>query len=313
MRLAMRHVVSVGRRSVAVVIPKKWALTLGLAPGDSVVLKLNRDRSITIYRAEVGRESARHGETECEEPDHISGGDRLVVKTLLSAYALGLATRCSKKELHSIVKGMSPLGIGLDRSAASAVDLVERAVEYLGGLVRDSVDGYAEAIHEIEHRMDLLFYTSIRATASEIIAKLSKGIESGDVVSYVSGALLFKTLEDLIDSIDRLVWRIQESGASSMELVEVVEDVEALVKDLVGCIRYPCEEEEIRGYYTRLIASKRALKARMIRSPQPIQPAMAEAESMINAVEDLIEAALIISTRNRLKKLRGSEGLASDG
>jgi antitoxin component of MazEF toxin-antitoxin module len=42
MRVAVRHIIAVGRRSLAIVIPKRWVEILGLKKGDKVVVKLDK-------------------------------------------------------------------------------------------------------------------------------------------------------------------------------------------------------------------------------------------------------------------------------
>jgi antitoxin component of MazEF toxin-antitoxin module len=48
MRIARRHVVTVGKRSLAVIIPKSWALRLKISQGDEVLLELSKDGSIKV-------------------------------------------------------------------------------------------------------------------------------------------------------------------------------------------------------------------------------------------------------------------------
>jgi hypothetical protein len=85
-----------------------------------------------------------------------------------------------------------------------------------------------------------------------MVENLSKGVDARDIAKAYTQRNPDKTLEDLIDSIDRLVRRIHDSRVSSKELVEVISNIERLTRDIASCIRYPCDSDEIRDYYDKL-------------------------------------------------------------
>ncbi|MEM1610128.1 MAG: AbrB/MazE/SpoVT family DNA-binding domain-containing protein [Sulfolobales archaeon] len=320
MRVVIRHVITVGRRSLAIVIPKRWAVALGLRKGDKVAVKLNRNRSIVI-RPVANAEDREEVDVKCPDIEGASIDEKITVKEMLSAYILGLSSKCIGAGLGLKIQGLisSPSKkdeVDIDSFIEKALDHAEDAVETLNRFVRDFDEKYAEKIHEIEDKMDLLFYSFIRISAQNVIESLSRGIGARDIAWHMLNAILIKTLEDLIDSIDRLIWRIHDSRASSRELVEIISNIERLTRDIVSCIRYPCDSNEVKDYYDKMLIIKRILREKMIFSPQPIQPALAEVVSIVNSIEDLIEITLAasikkivdISAENRLNHGKYGEG-----
>ena len=315
MRIATRHIISVGKRSLAIVIPKRWAVSLGLRKGDKVVIRLDKKGSIVIRpinslistNNEYSGNGDRKGDSEdiCVNVDGISRNERIFAKELLSTYILGI--ECIKPELYrrfrELMNSFSRRReIDTESFVERALDHVEDAVASLDRFVRDFDESFAKRIHEIEDKMDLLYYLFMRISALRLVENLDKSIEIRDVVWHMINAILIKTLEDLVDSIDRLVWRIYETKIFSKELIEVVTSIEDLVQEVLSCIRYTCHSDEIKDHYNKLLSVKKKLREKMISSPQSMTPALAEVESIINSIEDLIEINLIRSVKRYVEK-----------
>mgnify|MGYP001772833251 CR=1 FL=1 len=315
MRITARHVIPVGKRSLAIVIPKKWATYLGLRKGDKVVIRLDRDGSLLIRPitspSRVSREDSsineKREETEniCINVNEIPRNEKITTKELLSTYILGIG--CVKPELYKRLRELVASfsrgeEIDTESFVAKALDHVEDAVASLGRFVRDFDEGCAKRIHEIEDEMDLLYYLFMRISALRLIEDLDKSIEIKDVVWHMINAVLIKSLEDLVDSIDRLLWRIYETKIFSKELVEIAIGIEDLVQEVISCVRYTCNSDEIRDHYNKLLSIKKKLREKMISSPQSMAPALAEVESIINSIEDLIEINLIRSVKRYVEK-----------
>ncbi len=103
---------------------------------------------------------------------------------------------------------------------------------------------------------------------------------------------LLKISEDLVDSFDRIAWRIEESGAPPSWFSQIMGDVGGLLQDILACVRSSCDEEEIDRKYEEIRRIRKILREEISRSERSSQ-VYAEMVSMLNNLEGLIEISLM--------------------
>lgn len=290
MRFALRHFVSVGKRSIAIVIPKKWASALGISAGGKALLRLNNDGSITIYpQTETVPQELRGG----EPPPSISIGQgptdkRLYLKEILSLCVAGPSSLCIRS-----LGGSARLYV-LDREPVDvALDIAGDALQALRGFLHSMDDLDASRVHDLEDRMDLVYYSSYRSTARRLLASLRKGIGAREAITWIASMVLIKASEDLVDSIDRLVWRIKETEALSRDMASVIDSLCYIFDNISSCINNRCELSDIEAVFKEIKIVRQSLRRNIANYPQPLAPALAEIEAIINILENFVEIALI--------------------
>jgi len=309
MRIATRHVVSVGKRSLAIIIPKKWVSLLKIKKSDNVILRLNRDGSITIHI--LHREPIKRGDP-CKNINGLQTNfsskpigdfDRLLFKEDLVSSILNSSNECDGEVSNNVA-----ITSYIDNTHRSYVlDLVEEAFEklYRYLLYLDNKD--AEEIHEIEYRMDLIYYSSIREVADELIRDLFNELDSGEITNLMINIILTKISEDLIDSIDRISWRINEMKISSNEIPSIIKEILDLFSEVSGCVVYPCGERDIKEYFNSLSGIRSGFRSRINSLPQIYSLVIAEIENILNNIESLVEISLMNRFRVSGKRIGSRE------
>ncbi|MEM3831954.1 MAG: AbrB/MazE/SpoVT family DNA-binding domain-containing protein [Sulfolobales archaeon] len=314
LRVAVRHIVSVGRRSLAVVIPKKWISILGVRAGEEVVLVMNEDGSITLYPSRTGDRDASKKNIMMRSVDskaiqsigreissmNLLKTDRFHLKEFLTKYMLGYlrSLRGNTSEFSSSSRKILEKDHYIDLMKRS-LDMVERSLEYLERFLLQSDEYHAKLIHEIEDKMDTFYYTFFKTFVEELPREIRRDLDNKGLVRYVANIVLIKILEDIVDSIDRITWRHQENGvATSNDSVKLFTKMIEVARESIGCIRYTCDNNEIGRNFNEVVDLKRHIKNQMITSPPSIQPVLAEAEILLNGIEGLLEIAIIYSIQD---------------
>lgn len=299
MRAALRHFVSVGKRSIAIVIPKKWARALGISAGDRALLLLRRDRSIAVYPQQrtglpepVGREGQGEVYTEA-----LAGriDKRLYMKEVLSLCLAGHRDACTEILGREAGPG-APGRVSVEKT----LEVVDKGFRALYSYLCDTDSGEAREIHELEERMDVLYYYSLEKISRELLKSLRREVGTDTIVSLIYKTLLVKTSEDLIDSIDRLVWRVEETGAVSRDIGAFIERLHRIFEETRDCLTSRCSVGRIEDLFRELKKTRETLRREATGYPQSLQPVVSEIENMMRALEDLIEIALIESVRGVL-------------
>jgi phosphate uptake regulator len=327
MRIARRHVVTVGKRSLAVIIPKSWALRLKISQGDEVLLELSKDGSIKVRFPPRGEPSEETEEISIEIPEDLS--ERFMAKEVLTAYAIGYrrvflrGSRSSgiPSSFVSLLKSLrggdeediiSRGSLNSRRVLEALLRFVEECVKEFSEFLKDPVEERGKKIHVIEEKTDASYYMFYRSVFKELSQISTVEILTESAVDYVAGIIVVKAAEDLVDAIDRIVWRIQEVGAFSEDLFKIFSKIRDTLEDAISCLAYSCEEKSLDEIFREILRIRALIKENMIRSPQPIQPMFAELEAVMNSVEVFVEVALLRRLRQNLtRQRRSSETKAS--
>lgn len=295
MRFALRHFVSVGKRSIAVVIPKKWVSALCISAGGKAILRLNNDGSITIY-PQTKTASQELGERKASQPINIGQGladKRLYLKEILSLCVTGPSSSCIKS------LGSSAHLYFLDREPVDvALDIAGGALQALRDFLHSMNDLDASRVHDLEDKMDLVYYSSYRSTARRLLASLKRGISAREAIAWIASMVLIKTSEDLVDSIDRLVWRIKETGTLSRDVAGIIDSICSIFDNISSCINNKCELSDIEAVFREIKIVRQSLRRNIANYPQPLAPVVAEIETIINILENFVEIALIKAIGN---------------
>lgn len=310
LKIAVRRIVSIGKKSLAVVIPKEWVSSLKLEKSDEVVLVLRDDGSITLYpiNERVVNESLTDASREVDvfgkelREDILS--DRFYMKELLSRYVF------SENPYSVSSIGSSNLSIlqiasreGYDDLMRTALSLIDHEIDYLSNFMKQLSERDKDMIHEIERRMDLIYYSFIKASLEELSRKIRRGIDMSVLVKYISEILLIKTLEDIVDSIDRVAWRFQENKIMSIDQIELLANILEILREIIGCVRYACGDSEFKDYFKEILDLRSSARRLMIISPPSAQPVLAEIENLLNNIENLVEIGIMSSAREIKKEI----------
>ncbi len=314
MRSAVRKVVRVGKRSYAVVIPKKWVHLLKINPGDSVYAVLNDDGTLTIAPLRTPRGAPPKLSASVGLPRGLDG--RLVSKVILALYSAGLTSvtlspgesldsTSVPNELASVEPTRSGAAISFRELRASPEEVLEAMVGRVGEALKlfsENLGGLSaevwEEIHRIEEELDAMAHLAIRLTVKRVVAEaLSKGLESEVLVKSILDVLVAKALEDLSDCVDRSAHRIKELSAISKDYADLYARVRDLSHEAVECYLYGCSPDHILSNLARASKLRGELKELMTVSVPPLLPLLSEVEIAVTLVEDVLEAALITSYR----------------
>ncbi|MEM2203571.1 MAG: AbrB/MazE/SpoVT family DNA-binding domain-containing protein [Sulfolobales archaeon] len=306
MYVAMRHVVSVGKRSLAVVLPKAWVSMLGVRTGDRVMLRLNNDGSITLLP--MGSKIPVLAGVFAR-PQHGVTDERLAAKERLMALALGAPETIPGGGLHSdpdLIRILAPLYRGEVLEHEDLVFLVLRYLEnaclYLARYIASLDSNTARKIHEIEGKMDLLYYLSYRAGAVELLRNIERELGIDKTIGMLLSISLLKISEDLVDSFDRIAWRIEEAGIVPGETPQLVNEISSVLLTIIHCIKNKCGEEEMSGRYEDIQELRKILQEDMKKSEEHSQ-VYAEIASILNNLEGLIEISLMRTLANTLSSM----------
>ncbi|MGC9149117.1 MAG: AbrB/MazE/SpoVT family DNA-binding domain-containing protein [Sulfolobales archaeon] len=310
MRIATRRIVSIGKRSLAVTIPKKWISLLNVRKSDPVILRLNRDGSITIYvpnnrsvNNNTCQDTNRSSNSLTEENINLSellnknSSDRILLKEDLASLITKPVMPCIRESSRKNISRYIDI-----THRSSILDLLEEAFDTLNRYLRFSDYKDFEKIHDIEYKMDILYYSSMRETADELFVDVFNELNTEDLLNRVMNIILTKISEDLIDSVDRIAWRVYDMKIFSRELSDFINKIYDVLLEISGCIRYICSRNEIRDYFNEISSIRRSIRSEINNLPQIYSLIIAELESILNNLENLVETALISRSREIIKR-----------
>ncbi len=310
MRIATRRIVSIGKRSLAVTIPKKWISLLNIRKSDPVILRLNKDGSITIHtlnNRSIDDKTCRdnNGSIDAVIDNNIilnelsdrHGVDRLLLKEDLISLVMKPAIHCSKESSRRSISRY------IDNSQRSSVlDLLEEAFDTLNKYLQSFEQKDFKKIHDIEYMMDILYYSSMREVIDELLTNLFNELNTESLLNRVLNIILTKISEDLIDSVDRITWRIHEMKIYSREISDHVKKIYDVLFEITGCIKYLCGKNEIREYFNEIDNIRRSIRSGINNLPQTYSLILVELENILNNLESLAEIALMSRSREIIKR-----------
>jgi phosphate uptake regulator len=303
--------VKVGKRSYAVVVPRGWVDLLGVKPGDPLYVVLNEDGSLTIAPLKV----SGGGEVGLEVLEGIttpSTSARALGKLFLALYSAGLrgvklgealpgGTPSIPAELATVeqVEGGIVVRFREIRAEPEEVleDMARRVLEvfnlFYRGLEEPSQEVW-DRIHSTEHELDVAVHLATRLTIRKVISEtLRRGLDSVAVVDSLLNVLVAKIFEDLSDCIDRSVYRIEELLPLSKDFTDIFSRVRDVGEEIVECYLRRCPAEDSLELLERTTKLRRELKEFMKISTPPLLPLLAELDTAVTLLEDLLEVALI--------------------
>lgn len=315
MRSAVRKIVRVGRRSYAVVLPKKWLRSLKVDPGGSAYIVLNDDGTLTIapLRSRAPQDGAAGLATHASV-SLASTDARSVTKVALALYSAGLSGISLRTgaplEQISLPRELARVEVTQDGVLISFKDLrvgpeevLETMVYKLGeafrlfseNMERLSSDAWDE-IHRIEDELDAMAHLVARLAIRKVIAEaLSGGLESETLTRSILDVLAAKILEDLSDCVDRSVRRIKEFSTVSRDYRDLFVKVRGLCDEAMTCYLHRCPVDDVTQSLGRVSRLRGELKELMAMSTPPLLPLLSEVEVALTLIEDLLEAALVLA------------------
>jgi len=311
LKSAIRKLVKIGKRSYAVVIPKKWVKLLEIKPSDPIYMVLGEDRSVVMTPLRVsGVEEARLGMFP-----HLtisSTNARALTKLILALYSASLQgvvidsvlpreSLLLPTELASIEWTDVNTVIHFKDIRAGPKEVLEdmaRKVQevfslFTKGLEVPSPELWGE-IHKIEQELDVSVHLVMRLTIRKIVVDvLKKGLDSETLVESLLNILAAKVFEDLSDCIDRSAHRIEELLPLSKDFARLFASIKDLSSEIFECYLYKCPTDDAFELLERTTELRKELKGAMSISTPPLLPLLAEVDTIVTLLEDLLEAALV--------------------
>ncbi|MCG2865311.1 MAG: AbrB/MazE/SpoVT family DNA-binding domain-containing protein [Vulcanisaeta sp.] len=246
----VRKVVTTGRSSVAITIPKRWLTALGIGPGSHVLLRFMGNY---IALAPMG------GAAKAWGGNNSIGVDRddpeYVLRKVITQYLRGASEVRVRFGDHVSIKGSVK---GLVRDRISGAEVIEEGADYLVirfvmptpeipikrllnrmmlvvlGMARDAIDilrgsgGDPEDVIERDNEVDRLYLLVERLVMSGLIdqAVLSK-LEVVDSRELVNSLMVAKFIERAGDHAWRIAQVVRETQTLCCKLVEspIVNDI----------------------------------------------------------------------------------------
>lgn len=303
--------VKVGKRSYAVVLPKRWIDILGVRPGDSLYIVLNDDGSLTVAPLKVP-ESGEVGLEVLKGVTVPPASARALGKLTLALYSAGLRGVALSgtlpggglplpAELATVeqVEGGTVVRFKEVRAEPEEVleDMARRVLEafelFAKGLEEPSQEVW-DRIHSAERELDVSVHLVTRLTIRKVISEtLRRGLDSAALVDSLLRVLVAKIFEDLSDCIDRSVYRIEELLPLSKDFAELFAKVRDVGGEIIECYLRRCPIEDSLELLERTTKLRGELKEFMTTSAPPLLPLLAELDTAVTLLEDLLEASLI--------------------
>jgi len=310
---AVRKIVRVGKKSYAVVIPKKWLNFLRAHPGEPAYIVMNDDGTITIAPLKT-TESAPARVTAHTALSTLSADSRSITKVVLALYSAGLSSLIVEAGIRwdavSIPQELARVEQLEGRALISFRELRADPREVLENMVRKVRDAFRlfyenlerfspeiwEEIHRLEGELDVMVHLVLRLAIRKLVAEtLRRGLESDTLVRSILDVSVAKLLEDLSDCVDRSVHRIKEYSTISRDYRNLFIKVSDLSDDVMMCYLHRCSIDDVILNLNKASKLREELKELMSVSASPLQTLLSEIEVALTLVEDLLEATLVLA------------------
>ncbi|MEM1698975.1 MAG: AbrB/MazE/SpoVT family DNA-binding domain-containing protein [Sulfolobales archaeon] len=313
MKSSTRKIIRVGKKSYAVVIPKKWLHFLGVYPGSPVYVVMNDDGTITVAPLKTSASTpAKLGAHATLST--LTADDRSITKVVLALYSAGLSSLTidgsASWDLASLPRELARVERVDGRALISFRELKADPREVLENMVRKVREAFRllsenleklspelwNEIHRIESELDVMAHLVLRLAIRKLIVEtLKKGLESETLVQSVLDVSVAKLLEDLSDCIDRSAHRIEEYSTISRDYKSLLTKVSDLSSDVMMCYLHRCSVDDVLLNLSKASKLREELKELMSVSASPLQTLLSEIEVAITLVEDLLEATLVLA------------------
>lgn len=313
MKSAVRKVVRVGKRSYAVVLPKKWSHLLKIRPGDPAYIVMNDDGTLTIAPLRTSRDvPIESGVRVSLSP--ASTDSRIVTKVVLALYSAGLSNVILEAEVplnalplpnelarveitrDGAVVGFRELRVDPGEVLETMVRKVREAFKLFSeNLEKLSPEIWGE-IHKIENELDAMVHIVARLTIRKVIAEaLSKGVGSEALTRSILDVLVARILEDLSDCVDRSAHRVKELSVASRDYRDLYAKLLSLSDEAMVCYLHRCSVDDVVLNLGKASKLREELKELMAISTPSLLPLLSEVEVALTLVEDLLETTLVMA------------------
>ena len=323
-----RKVISAGRRSRAVTLPKKWVLQHGIKPGDPVGIMIEEDGSLRIRPLKAAPSPLSLGEVFIEDP-----GTNIddIVFTLIGYYVNGynVIILPSIPQVHEALSRLEKMLIGvLHIEAGSQVrvkfivsegkigssEIASRLSTLLSSLAKHYMNALETRDPEelstmlsIEEDIDKLYYLGLRVLNTEV----TKSVAEWRVKEYMKLSSLhvaLKIMEDLADAFDRSARTLIRLGPDivSEEYIKITRSVSKIVLDSAQAFLDLDHAKASRILRLRIDTKKDLLKYKKKAAAEE-QMLISELEIMLALAADLAETTIIDSIIDRRAGIRRSK------
>jgi len=315
-----RKIFVVGKRSLAITLPKKWVQQHGLGIGDVVELLMNSDGSITLRpikkRTAPPRPSEGVVDAHSVPPEHlreaitsfyINGYDS--VKVVGTEGMEGVMSDLTQSLVGTIVTE-TPEGYVLKFLISDDKVSVDEIMSRMGAVLKSMLELYIEYLWSgntellgrvlaLEEEVDRLYRLGMRILMSSLARAYSEGAYS-DIKKLVYRLIGLKIVEDLADALDRSVRAIMRLGNEDLgpEYRELFQEVTKLAIDSYAAFR---DEDAQRGF--KVLRRRVEIKARVLqlkgRARELLQILLSELEIMMTFSGDLAELAIVLGAASQ--------------
>jgi len=320
-----RKILRVGAKSYAVSIPKKWASVLGLKPGDTVDVILDKNGLIIIRPRKIvsnitsaniatinASELSREELFKAIEGSYIEGYDVIKIAGLdePEIIAAELATKITTRLPGTVVleeDGGILIKVALSEEVVSLDEVVQKMMSVLSSMYARMLDflrkpaqrSHGEKILVLDDELDRMYFLGLRIIKKQLVrSRLSDS--SNELRALIDAALLIKAIEHVGDSLDRSVRVLLEEPSIvetyGGELFELYRMSMKLVFDAVNAYRncdlkHALKVTNNRREFKRRLHEFRAVTRRCDAGPG-ITNVIHELELIAAVVMDMVDVAI---------------------
>ncbi len=307
-----RKILRVGAKSYAVSIPKKWASALGLKPGDTVDVILDKNgfiiikprrtpenvvlaNAVTIDASSMSKEEL----FKAIEGSYIEGFDvvKIVGISEPEILAAELITKVTTR-LPGAVVLEEPDGItikvALSEGVVSLSEIVQKMLSVLNNMYsrmmeflrEPSMKAHGEKVLILDDELDRMYFLGLRIIKKQLVKARSSDVASSEELrGLVDATLLIKAIEHVGDSLDRSVRVLLEepliAEKFSDKLLELYRMSMKLVLDAVNSYKNADLKQALK-----VTAARREYKKKIAELRQEVKH-LEQVSALLNVLQEL--------------------------
>lgn len=307
-----RKVLRVGAKSYAVSIPKKWAAALGLKPGDTVDVILDKDgfiiikprksvenvvlaNSVVIDAGGMSKEEL----FKAIEGSYIEGFDVVKIVGIPEPEILAaeLITKVTTRLPGTVVLEEGDgivIKVALSEGVVSLTEIVQKMMSVLNTmysrvmefLKKPSARVLGEKVLILDDELDRMYFLGLRIIKKQLMKARTSDVASAEELrALVDATLLIKAIEHVGDSLDRSVRVLMEepsiAEAFSDKLLELYRMSMKLVVDAVNSYRNADLKQALK-----VTAARREYKRRIAELRQEVKN-LEKFSALLNVLQEL--------------------------
>ena len=315
-KIESRKIFVVGKRSLAITLPKRWIQQHNLNVGDVLEVILNDDGTLLLKPIRVRSEPLITSETTIDADAiprnwllsvvmgyYINGYDaiRIVSKKPIA----DVLAELGQKLIGTVVTGsgneylvkfvLSEDKLALDEIMNRMILILNSVIEHYIEYLRVRDNSLLEKILNLEEEIDRLYYLGMRILINSLLKSFTEGsYEEGKNCMFKMLGL--KIIEDISDAIDRSVRAIYRVSQDGIELPKEYEDLaKSVAKISIDAARAFKESDMHRALKVLelRVEVKKGILSMKSRSKELLQILLSELEIMITFAADLAELAIV--------------------